>query len=206
MWHQDMKLPHIRKTHPYINACSFKTRVDTAISPVHDHRPDHMTRVEAVISGLCVSFCREKHTQTSNSLLSVHNQQRWPLSASYLHPFPPLLLLLSSTFYTGFLFFLLRTNTIRKWNSQLYACVDSNVENSNATTTPYVQAMIKTQIKTKKKKKPQEYPVYMNSADWQRTMGLTTTQKRILLLSQFITAGANAILLMSKCSPIQETS
>lgn len=25
MWHQDTKLPHIRKTHPYFSVCSFKT-------------------------------------------------------------------------------------------------------------------------------------------------------------------------------------
>lgn len=61
MWHQDMKLPHIRKTHPYINAWSFKTGGDTAISPIRDHRPDHMTWVEAVISGLCI-FVVEKNT------------------------------------------------------------------------------------------------------------------------------------------------
>lgn len=125
MWHQEVKLPHIRKTHPYMNAWSFQTGGDAAISPIRDHRLCHMTRVEAVISGLCVSFCREKHTQTSNtgSLRSEHNQQRWPLSASYLHPFPLLLVLLSSTFYTGYFFFFLpRTNTIWKWNSQLCAC------------------------------------------------------------------------------------
>lgn len=29
----NMKLPHIRKTHPYINAQFFKTGGDTAISP-----------------------------------------------------------------------------------------------------------------------------------------------------------------------------
>lgn len=65
--------------------------------------------------------------------------------------------------------------------------------------------MTETNQDKRKKKNPQENPVYMNSADWQRTMGLTTIQKRILLLSQFIIAGANSILLISKRSPIQET-
>lgn len=148
MWHQDMKLPYIWKTHPYINACSFKTGGDAAIPPIRDHRPDHMTRVEAVISGLCVSFCWEKYTQTSNCARSEHNQQRWPLSASYLHPFPLLLLLLSSTFFT------LAFCTIWKWKSQLSALsVDSKEESSNATTTCYVQAVIKTNQDRQKKKK-----------------------------------------------------
>lgn len=153
-----MKLPHIWKTHPYINAWSFKTGGDAAIPPIRDHRPDHMTRVEAVISGLCVSSCREKHTQTSNSARSAHNQQRWPLSASYLHPFPLLLLLLSSTFWHP------AFCTIWKWKSQLSASsVDSNEENSPAATTRYVQAVIKTNQDRKKKKTNQEYPVDMIS-------------------------------------------
>lgn len=63
MWHPDMKLPHIRKTHPYFSVCSFKMGGTLRFPPICDQRPDHMTGVEAAISGLCVSFCREKHTQ-----------------------------------------------------------------------------------------------------------------------------------------------
>lgn len=43
--------------------------------------------------------------------------------------------------------------------------VDSNVERSNATTTRCVHAMTKTIPDNKQNKKPQEYPVYTNSAD-----------------------------------------
>lgn len=150
MWHQDTKLPHIRKTHPYISARSFKTGEDTASSPIRDHRPDHMTRVEAVTSGLCVSFCREKHTQTSNSLLSELNQQRWPSSASYFLFFCIYWVLR----FTLAIFFILLEPT--RSESETHSCVlvraDSDVENSNATTR-HVQAMIKTNQDQKKKNK-----------------------------------------------------
>lgn len=77
---KDVALRHEATPHPkntsLLLCMLFQGRGETQHPPICDHRPDHMTEVEAAISGLCVSFCREKHTHPPNGLHSKRNQQR----------------------------------------------------------------------------------------------------------------------------------
>lgn len=164
MWHQDMKLPYIWKTHPYMKAWSFKTGGDAAIPPIRDHRPDHMTWVEAVISGLCVAFCREKHTHRPQMgrALSTTNKDDPCLLPIYTH-------FLFFCFYRVLLFF-------ARSESESHSCLLYVLTQTEKTAMPQQHVMCKLwlkPIKTDRKKttKKQEYPVYMISADCQRTMG-----------------------------------
>lgn len=63
MWHPDMKLPHIRKTHPYFSVCSFKMGGDTAFSPhLWPETWSHDRSGSSDIRTVCLFLSRKTHT------------------------------------------------------------------------------------------------------------------------------------------------